>query len=144
MNNQSLRPFQDGYYVIYTLCTDHKMAITAHSSKIIQSIYKNTDNQKFYIKYEGNGKYSFQCRSSNLYWDIAGSNKRRLAQLIQWNKTLNDNQLFKFIECDNNEFGLMAVHSKKYLDIKRDDNSLIQWPWHGGENQRFIFNRCDI
>ncbi|GAA4908289.1 RICIN domain-containing protein [Streptomyces coeruleoprunus] len=85
-----------------------------------------------------------------LYADVVQASTADGTGLVTWPSTGASNQRFEFRRAGNdvayqNVFEIVAVHSGKCLDVagwgKHDGARIIQWPCHGGNNQKWYLER---
>jgi len=85
--------------------------------------------------------YLLVNRHSGLAMDIEGNSQENGAQLIQWTRTDNHNQQFRFADSGNGYYRLISRHSGLALDVfewNEDDGAdIVQWEDFGGTNQQF-------
>lgn len=93
------------------------------------------------------GKYFLQNAVSNLYMDIAGgyTNTDDGANIDQYSRYGNTNQQFQLTHLGNGTYKILAVHSKKAVDIvngsKTDGANVQQWTYYGLPSQQFIIKK---
>lgn len=103
------------------------------------------DNQKFQIESIGKLTWKITSRFSNKSLDVAYASLDDLGPLQQWDFLNQGNQEFHIIHVNNNYFKIVASHSGKVLDVYNaglnNGDKIIQFGFHGGDNQLWIFHK---
>lgn len=90
------------------------------------------------------GTYFLKNNASNYYMDVAGGigSIADGINIQQWVVTPNINQQFKLTHLGDGTYSVLAMHSKKSIDIDSysvvDGGNLQQWSYYGSTNQQFI------
>ena len=90
------------------------------------------------------GTYFLQNEASNFNMDVTGGvgSVADGANIQQFTVSPNINQQFKFTHLGNGTYKVLAVHSKKSLDVANgslaDGANVQQWTYYGLQSQQFI------
>ena len=90
------------------------------------------------------GTYFLQNLASNYNMDVTGgvSSVADGANIQQFTVTPNTNQQFKFTHLGGGTYKILAVHSKKSIDVAigslADGANVQQWTYYGLQSQQFI------
>jgi hypothetical protein len=120
-------------------------------TRIVQEPYQHDrTNQQFQIELvpDSPDYYMIRCVGSGLYWDINGASGNNLAEVIQYSRHGQPNQLFRIEpEDDGVSFKIRPVHSGKCLDVygasTEPGTHVVQYEENGGRNQLFTFHRVE-
>lgn len=107
-----------------------------------------TDNQKFCILKIKGGYYVVLATHSKKALDVKGGNKTELSNIIQYDYHSGDNQLWTMEDAGD---GYYTVHAKYdnnmcwdvYQASDLNGKPLAIYPYNGGDNQKFKFERAD-
>ena len=142
------RVIEDGKYIIKSVI-DENFVFDIYNNSTTNGanleIWKSNKgkNQKFVVKYIGNGEYSIFASHSNKSIDVEGNEKTSGTNVLQWVSNNQDNQ--KWIIKPVGE-GIYKIISKSnglcldipYGDVKSGSNVQV-WVDNGGKNQMFKF-----
>lgn len=71
--------------------------------------------------------------------DVKQASRKKGEQIILYNNTGGDNQVFHFCRVKGDYYAIVADHSLMVLDVKNasksDGTPIVQYPYHGGDNQ---------
>ena len=99
------------------------------------------NNQKFYIKKDGNGYYTISAASSNKYLDVDNGSKKAGANVLQYDYHGADNQKWTIKSAGDGYYYIVSKCSGLYLDAEnasmRDGTNILTWNYNGGANQKF-------
>jgi hypothetical protein len=90
------------------------------------------------------GTYFLKNQRSNYYMDVTGgiNGTGNGTNIQQWNITPNINQQFKLVHLGDGTYKIIAVHSKKAIEVKdsglKDGDNVQQWAYYGLDNQQFV------
>lgn len=132
----------DGEYYIMSVKSDKAVQVPGESETAAVSLAEfgpgrdgdSQLNQVFRIENKGD-YYTVKCRQSGLYWDVDRDSRKKGTKLIQYAFRGSANQLFEFVDVGKGQYRINAKNSGLALDMSH--TSIIQWPWHGGSNQRW-------
>ena len=143
-----LKVIQDGKYIIKSAINEKYVFDIYNNSKTnganleLWENYKE-NNQKFNVKYLGNGEYSICAVHSNKSLDVEGNAKKMGTNVIQWDSNNQDNQKWLIKMAGNGSYKIISKSSKLCLDIPYGDaksGANVQvWADNGGKNQMFKF-----
>lgn len=145
---EETRVIEDGKYIIKSVI-DENFVFDIYNNSTTNGanleIWKSNKgkNQKFVVKYIGNGEYSIFASHSNKSIDVEGNEKTSGTNVLQWVSNNQDNQ--KWIIKPVGE-GIYKIISKSnglcldipYGDVKSGSNVQV-WVDNGGKNQMFKF-----
>ncbi len=149
---ESGKTIEDGIYIIKSaLNENYVLDITENSKKDGGNVelWTNgkTDNQKFKVKYLGNGCYSISALHSGKYIDVEGNSKSVGANVLQWQYHSGDNQKWIIKDAGNGYYNIISKSNNLYIDIpqsKAKNGANIQvWTANGAKNQKFKFEKQD-
>lgn len=148
----STQSIEDGIYIIKSaLNEDYVLDITESSKENGGNLelWSNgeTDNQKFKVKYIGDGCYNISVVHSEKYIDVEGNSKVKGANILQWQYHGGDNQKWIIKDAGNGTYNIISKSNNLYLDVpesKAENGTNIQvWSESGANNQKFKFERQD-
>ena len=106
---------------------------------------KKANNQKFRVKYLGDGVYSIVAVHSEKSIDVQGASKNKGSNVLQWSSNSGDNQKWIIKDAGNGYYNIISKISGLYLDIpysKVENGSNVQvWTGNSGKNQMFKFEK---
>lgn len=96
--------------------------------------------------FDPNKCYYLTARSSNKVIEIANASLVNNAVIQQWTYTAGaKHQLWKIKDLGDGSYRFVNANSGRSLDVSGASTasgaSVIQWDWHGGNNQRWILGR---
>lgn len=107
----------------------------------------NTDNQRFILKYLGDGTYSIVALHSKKAIDVEEGRKEKGTNILQWGYHGGNNQRWIIKSAGNGNFNIISKGNGLYLDIpnsKAGNGSNVQvWTQNGAKNQEFKFVKQD-
>lgn len=107
----------------------------------------NTDNQRFILKYLGDGTYSIVALHSKKAIDVEEGRKEKGTNILQWGYHGGNNQRWIIKSTGNGNFNIISKGNGLYLDIpnsKAGNGSNVQvWTQNGAKNQEFKFVKQD-
>lgn len=143
--NQTL---EDGVYTIKSALNekfvfDIYSSLKTNDAKVELWTGGGTKNQKFTLKYIGDGCYTISPVHSGKFIDVANNSKKPGAQVLQYEYHGGDNQKWIIKDAGNGYFNIISKSNGLYLDIPHSDahdGSLVQvWTSNGCNNQKFKF-----
>lgn len=148
-NGQEL---EDGIYTIKSALNEqYVLDIEASSQKDGGNLELwnngNTDNQRFILKYLGDGSYSIVALHSKKAIDVEEGRKEKGTNILQWSYHGGNNQRWIIKSAGNGNFNIISKGNGLYLDIpnsKAGNGSNVQvWTQNGAKNQEFKFVKQD-
>lgn len=148
-NGQEL---EDGIYTIKSALNEqYVLDIEASSQKNGGNLELwnngNTDNQRFILKYLGDGTYSIVALHSKKAIDVEEGRKEKGTNILQWGYHGGNNQRWIIKSTGNGNFNIISKGNGLYLDIpnsKAGNGSNVQvWTQNGAKNQEFKFVKQD-
>lgn len=148
-NGQEL---EDGIYTIKSALNEqYVLDIEASSQKEGGNLELwnngNTDNQRFILKYLGDGSYSIVALHSRKAIDVEEGRKEKGTNILQWSYHGGNNQRWIIKSAGNGNFNIISKGNGLYLDIpnsKAGNGSNVQvWTQNGAKNQEFKFVKQD-
>ena len=148
-NGQEL---EDGIYTIKSALNEqYVLDIEASSQKDGGNLELwnngNTDNQRFILKYLGDGSYSIVALHSRKAIDVEEGRKEKGTNILQWGYHGGNNQRWIIKSAGNGNFNIISKGNGLYLDIpnsKAGNGSNVQvWTQNGAKNQEFKFVKQD-
>ncbi len=104
---------------------------------------KDTMNQKFYIKYLGDGYYNISLVYSNKCLDVEGAAQKSGTNIEIWRNNSQKNQQWIIKEVEDGYYNIISKCNGLYLDVTNSEaksgTNIIVWKGNGGENQLFKF-----
>ena len=143
---------EDGVYIIKSALNEKYVLDIYSSSKANDAnleLWTNgeTNNQKFTVKYLGDGYYSISPVHSGKYIDVANNSKTEGANVLQWEYHGGDNQKWIIKDAGNGYYNIISKSSGLYLDIpqsnSKDGANVQVWTKNGANNQKFKFEKQD-
>ena len=143
--NQTL---EDGVYTIKSALNekfvfDIYSSLKTNDAKVELWTSGGTNNQKFTIKYIGNGCYTISPVHSGKLIDVANNSKKPGTRVLQYEYHGGNNQKWIIKDAGNGYFNIISKSNGLYLDIPHSDahdGSLVQvWTSNGCNNQKFKF-----
>ena len=148
---------EDGYYEIKSIYTEKVLAVSnnnvSNGTNIIQKSKKGTDDERWSINDEGNGKYSISSKINNYYIDIPDYNAIN-GKKIQMHFCNNTSaQRFKISNVKTSvitdgRYNINAVYDgNQSLDItdgsKKNGVQIQTWDYVGAFQQTFQIEKID-
>lgn len=143
---------EDGIYTIKSALNEqYVLDIEASSQKDGGNLELwnngNTDNQRFILKYLGDGTYSIVALHSKKAIDVEEGRKEKGTNILQWGYHGGNNQRWIIKSAGNGNFNIISKGNGLYLDIpnsKAGNGSNVQvWTQNGAKNQEFKFVKQD-
>lgn len=143
---------EDGIYTIKSALNEqYVLDIEASSQKNGGNLELwnngNTDNQRFILKYLGDGTYSIVALHSKKAIDVEEGRKEKGTNILQWGYHGGNNQRWIIKSAGNGNFNIISKGNGLYLDIpnsKAGNGSNVQvWTQNGAKNQEFKFVKKD-
>lgn len=143
---------EDGIYTIKSALNEqYVLDIEASSQKDGGNLELwnngNTDNQRFILKYLGDGTYSIVALHSKKAIDVEEGRKEKGTNILQWSYHGGNNQRWIIKSTRNGNFNIISKGNGLYLDIpnsKAGNGSNVQvWTQNGAKNQEFKFVKRD-
>lgn len=143
---------EDGIYTIKSALNEqYVLDIEASSQKDGGNLELwnngNTDNQRFILKYLGDGTYSIVALHSKKAIDVEEGRKEKGTNILQWGYHGGNNQRWIIKSAGNGNFNIISKGNGLYLDIpnsKAGNGSNVQvWTQNGARNQEFKFVKQD-
>lgn len=143
---------EDGIYIIKSALDENYIFDITKSSKENGGnleLWTNGkwNNQKFTLKYLGDGCYSISPVHSGKFIDVEGSFKVPGTNVFQWQYHGGDNQRWIIKDAGNGYYNIISKINGLYLDVpesKAKNGANIQvWTKNGANNQKFKFERQD-
>lgn len=110
-------------------------------------IYENHEasNQKFRVKYIGDGCYTIAAVHSNRLLDVANGGKKPETNVWQIGSNNTDAQKWIIKKADNNSYYVISKLNGLYLDVyggqAKNCANIQVYPGHDGSGQKFIFEK---
>lgn len=105
------------------------------------------DNQKYKLKYVGDGFYTISSVYSGKYLDVAWASKNNGANIEQYEFNGADNQKWLIKKDSDGEFCIVSKCNNLYVDIEAakcaNGSNALMWQYNGGNNQKFIFEKIE-
>ena len=144
-NEESNEEVEEGIYELYTCVNGTKVVDIGGSSQkdgANVEIYErgNQRNQKFEIKLNEDGSYSFVAQHSKKVLDVA--NNRNVSQ---YGFHGGDNQKWYLKDCGDGYYNIISKVNGLYLDVTaaqgRDGQNIQVYEGHGGVSQKFKLSK---
>ena len=137
---------EDGEYQIQSGIGNYFLSVSNDDNVVINQS-TTAKNQKFYVKYVGDGYYEIYAMHSKKYLDVYGSGKKNGTNVLQYKKTNGDNQKWLIKDAKNGYFNIISKHSGLYLDIyggiAKNGTNVLTWQKTDNKNQKFKFIKLD-
>ena len=142
------RTINNGYYYISSALDESKVIDISAASKLSGAnvqIWQNESvaQQKFYIKYDGNGYYTIKNVNSNKMIDVANGQTERGTNVWQWTNNSTDAQKWVISKTSDGYFNIISKSSGINLEIagsKNINGTNIQINYaNNSKNQKFKF-----
>ena len=145
---RGIQTIKDGYYIIATAIDESKVLDVSAASKFSGAniqIWQNEGvaQQKFYIKYDGNGYYTLKNVNSGKMLDVANGKTERKTNVWQWTSNNTDAQKWVIKETSDGYYNLISKLSGINLEVAsgkniNGTNIQINMPTNN-KNQKFKF-----
>ena len=144
------KTIEDGTYTIKSALSNNYAIDVEGASKeqcanIIVYESNNANNQKFNVKYIGNGYYTIASVHSNRLLDVANGGKKPETNVWQIGSNNTDAQKWIIKDAGNGYYNVISKLNGLYLDVyggKIKNCANIQvYTGHGGNGQKFKFEK---
>ncbi len=145
--NGAVQNIEEGIYEIYTCVNGTKVIDIEGSNKSNNAnveIYErgHQNNQKFRVKLNDDGTYTFFALHSNKVLDVSATSN---GNVCQYTSHGGDNQKWYIKPSENGYYNIISKSNGKYLDVYQgqgNDRQNIQvYKGHGKASQRFKFSK---
>ena len=142
------KTLEDGVYTIKSALNekfvfDIYSSLKTNDAKVELWTSGGTNNQKFTIKYIGNGCYTISPVHSGKLIDVANNSKNPGARVLQYEYHGGNNQKWIIKDAGNGYFNIISKSNGLYLDIPHSDahdgSLVLVWTSNGCNNQKFKF-----
>ena len=149
MANTRTTDLKEGIYEIYTGISGSKVINIEAGSKnngANVNIYEreNRSNQKFKVKLNADGTYTFFALHSNKVLDVAGAGKKKGTNVDQYQSNGTDAQKWYLKSCGDGTYYIVSKCNGLYLDIARGSSAnganLQVYKGNGSKAQKFKFS----
>ena len=139
---------EDGVYTIQSALNEKYVfdiysSLKTNDAKLELWTSGGTNNQKYTIKYIGNGCYTISPVHSGKYIDVANNSKTPGAKVLQYEYHGGNNQKWIIKDAGNGYFNIVSKSNGLYLDIPQSnakDGANVQvWTKNDSTNQKFKF-----
>ncbi len=114
-----------------------KNASKDNGADIILYTNENHDNQKFNIRYLGNGFYQILNVNSNKSLDVSNSGQTNGTKVLQWEYKGSTNQLWIIRKNSDDTFTILSQVNNLAMDINWDTRNIQMWEDNGDSNKKF-------
>ena len=123
---QGTQTIKDGIYEIKTaLDENHVLDVAEASNKDGANIqiWNNckVSQQRFKVKYIGNGNYTISALHSKKVLDVAGASKKDGTNVQQWTENGTDAQKWIIKDLKNGEYNIISELSNLYLTVAKEN-----------------------
>lgn len=144
------KTIEDGTYEIRTVLNKNKvfdidLGSTESGANLQIWEDSNVPQQRFYVRYIGNGLYSITVKKSNKVLDVVNGvmqNENRIQQ-YDWNNT--DAQKWIIRETENGKFNIISKGTGLYLTVEKNEiqngTRVLTYGKSEKENQEFTFEK---
>lgn len=150
-NNQNKEAaIEEGEYEIYSGLSETKVlnisgAKIQNEAKLEIYERQNLNNQKFKLKYNQDGTYTFIAKHSNKVLDVQYGCKEPGTIIWQYESNNTDAQKWYIIPCGNGYYNIVSKLNGLYLDVLWGDNKngqpLQTYHANGTKAQKFYFEK---
>lgn len=143
----------DGYYTISTAIDESKVLDISAASKIAGAnvqiwVNEHVSQQKFYIKYDGNGYYTIKNLNSGKMLDVAKGKTEKGTNVWQWTSNFTDAQKWVIKKTEDGYYNIISKLAGINLEVANGKNIngtniQINMPTNA-KNQKFIFNEAKV
>ena len=145
---------KDGTYYIKSKLNTNMVFDVVNNSKenyakiqLWEKSVESTNNQKFNIKYIGNGYYSIEAKHSNKSLDIPGAGKNNGTKVQQYDSNGTDAQQWIIKDAGNGDYCIISKCNGLYLDVAgaNAQNGVQMQVYEGNETdaQKFKFEKIE-
>ena len=144
---------KDGYYMITTAIDDSKVLDVSAASKLaganIQIWFnEHVAQQKFYLKYDGNGYYIIKNLNSGKMLDVANGKTERGNNVWQWTSNSTDAQKWVIKKTEDGYYNIISKLAGINLEVANSKNTngtniQINMPTQE-KNQKFAFIETNV
>ena len=146
------KTLNDGIYKIATALNKNKVIDISEASMISGANvqiwdYVNVKQQKFYLKYDGNGYYTIKSLNSGKVIDVTGAVTERGTNVQQWEINSTDAQKWVIKKTSDGYYNIISKVSGINLEVANSKTSngtniQINMP-ENSLNQKFIFTQLE-
>ena len=146
------KTLNDGIYKISTALNKNKVLDISEASMMSGGNvqiwdYVNVKQQKFYLKYDGNGYYTIKSLNSGKVLDVAGGVTERGTNVQQWENNSTDAQKWVIKKTSDEYYNIISKVSGINLEVTNSKtvngtNIQINMP-EDSLNQKFILSRLE-
>ena len=149
---QGEKTIEDGIYVIKSAIDNNYVldiegASTEQCANVLLYTNNNANNQKFSVKYLGDGYYTIAAVHSNRLLDVANGGKTPETNVWQVGVNNTEAQKWYIKDAGNGYYNIISRLNGLYLDIyggKVKNCANIQvYTGHGGNEQKFKFEKTN-
>ena len=147
------KTINDGYYMISTALDESKVLDISEASRQAGAnvqlwVNEGVAQQKFYIKYDGNGYYTIKNLNSGKMLDVANGKTERGTNVWQWTSNSTDAQKWIIRKTEDGYYSIISKLAGIYLDVAggkniNGTNVQINMPTNS-KNQKFLFNETKV
>ena len=117
------KTINDGYYYISSGLDENKVIDISEASKLTGAnvqIWQNESvaQQKFYIKYDGNGYYTIKNVNSGKMLDVANGQTERGTNVWQWTSNSTDAQKWVILKTSDGYYNIISKLSGIHLEVE--------------------------
>lgn len=147
--NTRTTELKEGIYEIYTCVSGTKVINVQSSSKnngANVNIYEreNRSSQKFKVKLNTDGTYTFTALHSNKVLDVVAAGKKNGTNVDQYQSNGTDAQKWYLEPCGDGSYCIVSKCNGLYLDIvaasQKDGTNIQMYKGNGSKAQRFKFS----
>lgn len=133
---------QDGTYYVQAAANKNLVISIKDASKdnganVILYTNENHDNQKFNIRYLGNGFYQILNINSGKSLDVENSGQTNGTNVLQWEYKGSTNQLWIIRKNSDDSFTILSQVNNLAMDINWDTRNIQMWEDSGDINKKF-------
>ena len=147
------RTIKDGIYSIRTVLNekyglDVSVASKSNGANIQLYEYVDVNQQKFYVKYIGNGNYTLTALHSEKVLDVAGAGKKPGTNVWQHEKNNTDAQKWIISKNKDGSYNIISKCNELYLDVTdsiiKNETNIRVYTGNNANAQKFKFIEADI
>jgi len=147
------KTIKDGYYTISSTLDQSKVLDVSEASKQSGAniqIWENENvaQQKFYVKYDGNGYYSIKNLNSGKMLDVANGKTEKGTNVWQWTSNSTDAQKWVIKETKDGYYNIISKLAGINLEVAGSKNlngTNVQINFAtNSDNQKFLFNETKV
>lgn len=141
---------KEGIYELYTSVSGTKVVTVQSGSQnngANINIYEreNRNNQKFKVKLNTDGTYTFFALHSNKVLDVAGAGKKKGTNVDQYQSNGTDAQKWYLESCGDGSYCMVSKCNGLYLDIAaagtKNGSNIQVYKGNGSKAQKFKFSK---